>query len=127
MAETQFQGDQTPAEPVGHVIGFVETRAECDDVINTWLSMGVARDRILMLGGDDGLERFHAMMDNSQWGEESQRLLKEGDQELAEGHYVICVEAPQRADALRIAKAAQSQGGHGFAHFGRLVDERFTR
>ena len=126
MTDSQRHEDQAPTNPVGQVIGFVETRAECDDVIDAWRAMGITIDRVVILGGDDGLSRFHEMMDSSKCGEEAERLLKEGDQELSEGHFVACVKAPVRNDAVQIAKVAESRGGYGFAHFGTLVDERLT-
>jgi hypothetical protein len=127
MAETQADSGPTPIEPTGHVIGFIETQAACDGVVSAFLQAGIAPGKILVLHGHDGSRRLHEMMDGSQWGEEVQRVLKEGEQELVDGHFVICIESTERPEALRIAMLGKAQGGHGFSHFRTLVDERFTR
>ena len=112
--------------PVGHVIGFANTQNECDRIAETLTSRGIDRDRISILGGSAGSEDFRRMMQGFMWGEEAEQFLKEGNVEFANGHFVLCVKALEREEGLQIANSAQSQGGHGFRHFGLLADERLT-
>lgn len=121
--------DHEPTVPqlADHVIGFVDTQAGCDAVVSALNQSGVAEDRIIVLHGPDGREFLHKLMEGSLWGEEAEAVIKEGEVELKEGHFALCVDAKEREEGLRIALIAKTHGGHGFNHFGRLTDERLTR
>jgi len=126
-SDSQVIRQQMPDAPKGHVIGFVDSKAQCDNIIATLGASHVDPARIHVLHGEAGRKAFDEMMEGFQWGEEAERILKEGELELEAGHFVLCIEAKERGEGLRIAVIAQQHGGHGFGHFGTVVDERITR
>jgi hypothetical protein len=117
---------QTPQAPTGHVIGFVDTHDGCDAVTRALIGSGISNERIIVLHGQDGRELLDRMMDGFLWGEEAEQVMREGERELLAKHFVLCVEAKERDEGLQIAKVAESQGGHGFTHFGSVADVRLT-
>jgi hypothetical protein len=127
MSVTPFHDHQDVPQLADHVMGFVDTQAKCDEVIAALKRIGVAEDRMLVLHGPDGRQFLERMMEGSLWGEEAEAAMKESEIELREGHFVLCVEAKERDEGLRIALEAKAHGGHGFNHFGRMIDERLTR
>lgn len=117
---------EVPA-PMGHVVGFVDTAKACQGIIQSLIRSGVSLQRILMVSGDDRREFLNRFLVGYQWGEEVQKMISEGARERQEGHVILCVDADDRDEGMRIAQIASAQGGHGFVHFGEFVDERLTR
>ena len=124
--ETLQDFGQTPQAPSGHVIGFVDTQNGCDAVTNALVSAGISNERIIVLHGENGRNLLDRMMDGFLWGEEAEQVMREGEKELLAKHFVLCVQAKERDEGLRIAMLAESQGGHGFTHFGSVIDVRLT-
>lgn len=127
MSDSQVIPQQMPSAPKGHLIGFVDTQAQCDNIVTALNASSVEAERIHVLHGETGRDAFDVMMKGFQWGEEAERILKEGELELDAGHFVLCIEAKERGEGLRTAVIAQQHGGHGFGHFGTVLDERITR
>ena len=115
-----------PDSPQGHVIGYVDSPAQCDAIVTALIEAGIKKERIIALNGEEGLGLLRAMMEGSQWGEEAEVTLRQSEHELVNGSYVLCIDAEERDDALSIAKIAQQHGGYRFNHFGILVDETLT-
>lgn len=109
----------------GHMMGFMDSAAHCQQVVNELSGWGIDESRIRTLSGPAGLETFRAMLNGYSWGEESDQMVRVGEIEFGNNHVVLCVEA-DRDEGLQIAHFAQSLGGHGFRHFGILTDERLT-
>lgn len=118
------QSEAVP-EIQGHVIGFMDSTEQCQQIAQDLQHLGVDPSRILILAGDDGLNTFRAMLSGYSWGEESEQMARVGEIEFGNHHAVLCVQA-ERDEGMQIAELAQSRGGHGFRHFGVLADERLT-
>ncbi len=128
MSVEAIQNDeQALPSPAEHVIGFVVSQVECDAVTSAMTKVGVPITQIKVLHGQNGIELFDQMMDGALWGEDAERVMKMGEEVLRSEQFVFIVNAKDRDEGLRIAKAAESHGGHGFTHFGSLADERLTR
>jgi hypothetical protein len=121
--ETQSRPSSAHA---GNLIGFVDSRDCCQEIIKALGDTGIGVDRIITLTGAAGLQVFRGMLGGYSWGEESEKMLRVGEAELTNGHIVICVQAIGRDEGMKIAQTALYKGGHGFRHFGALTDERLT-
>ena len=111
----------------GHAVGFVDTRNQCDIVVQNLIVSGVAETAILVFSGDDGTQLFKQMMQGQLWGEAAEDLLKQGTIELSHGHLALMVESQDRNQALLVTNLCTKFGGHGFSYFGGMTDERLTR
>lgn len=115
---------QTLPPPQGSAIGFVDSETQCDDVVHALNEAGVPDSHITVLKGTDGISLFHRMMRTASWGEEVEKTYEQGVMEMDHGHYAMIVETKDRDEAITIADVAQKHGGHGFAHFGLLIDTK---
>jgi hypothetical protein len=112
-------------QPQGHVLGFVDSQVDFEAVNNDLNAEGVPDSRIMLLHGEDGKALLKRMMAGS-WGESAQVAVQQGLAEMNDGHYAICVEVADHAEAVKVANIASRHGGHSFDHFGVLIDTRIT-
>lgn len=110
----------------GHVIGIVTVVRTMDSVRAELMNHGVDAGRIEILYGAAGLQRFDAMMQGSQWGEQAEKLRAQGLAELKDGHAVVSVEVADQDEAARIAGWLTPLGVHSLHHFGALVDTQLS-
>ena len=125
--ESLHDDNQDMPAPEGHAVGFVNTTEQRDEIFNALTDAGFADASINVLSGEDGVNLWKKMMGGSLWGESAQMTLREGQQELEDGHFVLIIETKDRNEAITAANIATRFGGHGFNHFGVLVDERLTK
>jgi hypothetical protein len=111
----------------GCAVGFVDSQTGCDEVVHALNIAGIPGSKITVLTGPDGIELFKTMMGRSSWGEEAEDSLKQGVVEMEQGHSTIIIEVQDRDAAVVAANLSAHHGGHGFRHFGLLIDERLTK
>lgn len=105
----------------GHAIGFVDSRADSEAIIEEFHRAGIADSRIVLFSGEEGKRRLKQLMAGS-WGEAEEHFLSDGISELNHEHAAIAVEVKDLDEARQIAKLAARHGGHTFTHFGTFVD-----
>jgi len=118
--------NQPMPAPQGCAIGFVNNQTDCDEIISALNIAGFTETVITVLFGEDGIKLFKRMMGGSSWGEAAEDMLTLGVAEMSHGHLTIIVHTHDRNEAVVAASVAARHGGHGFSHFGLLVDERLT-
>jgi hypothetical protein len=119
--------DQAMPAPAGHAIGFVDSEAACDQVLQALVAAGFPESTIRVLSGEDGVHLLKRSMGGSLWGEAAEAALAEGVLQLNHGHFVLFIDTRDRNQAMTAANIAKEHGGHGFSHFGLLMDERLTK
>lgn len=117
--------EQKLPQPQGHTIGFADSRASCETIVDALEASGIAESKIVVFAGEDGVHLLRRMMEGL-WGESAQKFLTRGVEELEAGHPAICVEVDGLAQARHVAELAAQYGGHSFDHFGVLVDTQLT-
>jgi hypothetical protein len=117
---------QTLPIPQGRAIGFVDTQAQCDAVVQALNAAGFSEAKITILFGEEGLhlvkrlERF--FFSDAELG-----LVKFSEQQLRLGHYGLGVEVDSRDEAVRVADICTALGAHSWDYFGTWFNERLTR
>lgn len=111
----------------GHTIGFVETHAECEAMIQALNKAGFSDATITVFHGAEEVPLLESLMDGSSWGESAEEVLKQGTLELRSGHFVVCIEVQNAEEADTVAAISTQCGVHGIYHFGVLVDTRLTK
>ena len=111
----------------GHTIGFVDTHAECEAMVQALNKAGFSEAAITVFHGEDEVHLLESLMDGSSWGESAEEVLKQGTLELRSGHFVVCVEVKNADEAATVAAVSTRCGVHGIYHFGIMVDTRLTK
>ena len=119
--------DQEMPAPQGHAIGFANSKAICDEIVEALNAADVPDSAMTVLSGEDGIHLLKRMMGGSLWGETAENVMNQGVIELNHGHFAIIVETKNRDEAVIAANIATAHGGHSFNHFGVLSDERLTK
>lgn len=110
----------------GHTIGFVDTEAECETMIRALNKAGFSDATIMVMRGEDDVDRLESLMDGSSWGESAEEVLKQGTLELCSGHSVVCIEVQTADEASTVAAISTQCGVRSIYHFGIMVDTRLT-
>ncbi|HZZ71586.1 MAG TPA: hypothetical protein VFE24_04990 [Pirellulales bacterium] len=118
---------QTVPSPSGRVVGFVNTQAECDAIIEALNAVGVPRKKITVLFGQEGLHILERSQGKFFMGDAESETVEFAIQELSNGHVSFAVDADDRDEASRIAAVITQNGGHTVSYFGPLVAERLTK
>ena len=111
----------------GHTVGFVDTHAECEAMVQALNKAGFSEAAITVFHGEDEVHLLESLMDGSSWGESAEEVLKQGTLELRSGHFVVCVEVQDADEAAAVAAVSTQCGVHGIYHFGTMVDTRLTK
>jgi len=118
---------QELATPEGQAIGFVDTEAQFAAVAQALKAAGYADSNIIALQGDDGIAMLQRLQNTFNFGDGEDAIMELSIKELEAGHYALCIEANDRAAALRVASLAEPLGAHSFSYFGIWMNERLTR
>jgi hypothetical protein len=118
---------QVLATPEGQAIGFVDTKEQFAAVIQALKAAGYADSNIIALQGDDGIAMLERLQNTFHFGDGEDAIMEFSIKELQAGHYALCIEANDRAAALRAASLAEPLGAHSFSYFGIWMNERLTR
>ena len=110
----------------GHTLGFIDSPSACEAMVEDLQDAGIAHDSILTFHGPGGLGSFIKLMQNFQWGESAETMLKQSQDELRRGHVIVCVRVQSHEDATIVAEISNQHGGHDVTHFGMWVDARLT-
>jgi len=121
MAAPTKMGHNAPTTTDNHVMGFLDSRAECDALLDAMKRQGLRVPVMHTFDGPGGLEALHEMLKGS-WGEAEQAFYERAQPELENGHSAISFEVADYDEAARIGKLAGQHGGRGFTHFGVMVD-----
>ena len=113
--------------PEGQAIGFVDTEEQFEAVTQALKAAGYADSNIIALQGDDGIAMLKRLQKTFNFGDGEDAIMEFSIKELQAGHYALCIEANDRAAALRAASLSESLGAHSFSYFGIWVNERLTR
>lgn len=113
-------------KPPGHIIGFVDDDAAARSFVLTLMERGFSESQVAVFQGEAGIEQWTKMMEGSLWGESTEDVFKDGIAELQSGHSAIVIDVSDSQTAAGVADLARQMGGHGFYHFGVLVDTRLT-
>src|SRR6478609_3783408 len=118
---------QELVRPEGQVIGFVDTREQFDAVAQALKAVGYADANVIALQGDHGIAMLERLQKTFNFGDGEDAIMEFSIKELQAGHYALCIEANDRAAALRAANLAEPLGAHSFSYFGIWVNERLTQ
>jgi hypothetical protein len=110
-----------PTKTDNHVMGFLDSRQECEALVAAMKREGLAVPVLLTFDGPGGLQALEEMLKGS-WGEAEQAFYEKALAELENGHSAICLEVSDYDEAARIGKLAGQLGGRSFTHFGVMVD-----
>jgi len=117
---------QELATPEGQAIGFVDTKEQFAAVTQALKAAGYPDSNIIALEGDDGIAMLERLQKTFNFGDGEDAIVEFSIKELQAGHYALCIEANDRAAALRAASLAEPLGAHTFSYFGIWVNERLT-
>lgn len=109
-----------------HTLGIIDSPAECEKMIASLQSAGIARDAIRTFQGSRGDAAFTELLQGYQWGESGEKWLEQGAEELSQGHVIVCVRVKDDNEAKLVAEISNQHGGRDVTHFGTLVDIRLT-
>ena len=118
---------QELATPEGQVICFVDTKKQFDAVTQALKGAGYADSNIIALQAEDGVDLLERLQKKFNFGDGEDAIIEFSIKELQEGHYVLGMEAKDRAAASRAANLLEPLGAHSFSYFGTWVNERLTR
>ena len=118
---------QELASPIGHAIGFVDTKEQFQAVTDALKASGYAESEIIALQGEEGIEMLSRQKEAFNFGDGEDAMVELSLRELRAGHYAIGVDAKDRAGALQAASISEPFGAHSFSYFGTWVNERLTR
>ena len=118
---------QVLATPESQAIGFVDTKEQFAAVTEALKAAGYADSTIIALQGDDGIAMLERLQNTFNFGDGEDAIVEFSINELQAGHYALCIEANDRAAALRAASLAEPLGAHRFSYFGAWMNERLTR
>jgi hypothetical protein len=114
-------GHNAPTTTENHVMGFLDSRKDCEALVDAMKREGLGSPVMHTFDGLVGLEALEAMLKGS-WGEAEQAFYEKALAELENGHSAISLEVPDLEEAARIGKLAGRLGGRSFTHFGVMVD-----
>jgi hypothetical protein len=118
---------QELATPEGQAIGFVDTKEQFAAVTQALKAAGYSESNIIALQGEDGFAMLERLQNTFNFGDGEDAFVEFSIKELQAGHYALCIEANDRAAALRTASLAEPLGAHSFSYFGIWMNERLTR
>ncbi len=114
-------GHNAPTSTDNHVIGFLDSRADCEALADAVKREGLGSPVMHTFDGAGGLAALEELLKGS-WGEAEQALYEKALAELENGHSAVCFEVADFDEAARIGKLAGPLGGRSFTHFGVMVD-----
>ncbi len=120
------QSPKMPA-PTGRAVGFVDTKSQCDAVTQALIATGIPDTKLIVLSGEDGLQRLEHSAQDFYFGDGEIELITLAREELKKSHYGLFVEVSTREEAERIIAMSTPLGGHSFSYFGTWVNERLTK
>jgi hypothetical protein len=123
---TSDHGQKLPP-PAGKVIGFIDTKDNCEAFTQSLQNAGFPASKITSIQGDDGLHLLERLKHRNFFFSDSEdSIIQTSIDELKKGHYAVAVDIDNRKDAARITDIAKQQGGHGFSYFGTWVSEQLS-
>ena len=121
MPEPTPLGHNNPTTTDNHVMGFLDSRKDCEALVDAMKREGLGSPVMHTFDGPGGLEALEEMLKGS-WGEAEQAFYEKSLAELENGHSAICLEVADFDEAARIGKLAGPLGGRNFTHFGVMID-----
>lgn len=118
-------GQEAPSF-VGRVIGFADTQAQCDAIVDALEESGIAEEQIAILAGEDGIHILNRTLKEFFFSDGEDQSLIMGLEELRRGHFVVEVEVENRRQAVDVANTSAPHGGRTFTYFGSLMNEQLT-
>jgi hypothetical protein len=118
-------GHEVPP-PQGHVIGFVDTRAEYEAVTKVLRDAGYPDSKLTVLQGDEGIHILEPDEDAFEFGEAESRMMHNSMIQLREGHYRLEIAVANREEALRVTRLITPHGAHTVGYYGSVVSELLT-
>ena len=119
-------GQKMPA-PTGRAVGFIDTKPECDAVIQSLKEAGFPAAKMTVLHGAAGLQMLDRSAQEFFFGDGEDDLIELAREELNDAHFALFVEVADRDEADRVVSLALLLGGHSFSYFGTWVNERLTK
>jgi len=119
-----FGQEAAPFE--GRVIGYADTQAQVDAIVEALESAGYAEEKISVLAGEDGIQILNRTLKEFFFGDGEDQSLIMGLDELRHGHFVVEVEVDSRRQAVDVANTSAPHGGRTFTYFGTLMNEQLT-
>jgi hypothetical protein len=127
-------GDNWLTIPTDKVIGSVSTTEELKTAITQLNADGFGQEEIAVLCGQEGASRLdvtgeqHGLLGRlyrfvEKFGDMDLKLLKDYEEELLGGHFVIAVDVNDDDERKRVTDILVSHGGHRVNFFGRWVIE----
>src|SRR5262249_18430060 len=124
------EGDSWLSIPTDKVIGSVSTTEELKTAITKLNAAGFAQDQVSVLCGKEGASRLdvtgaqHGLMGRlyrfvEEFGDMDLKLLKDYQEELLGGHFVVAVDVKDEDERKRVTGFLVSHGGHRVNFFGR--------
>jgi len=121
MAAPTKIGHNAPTTTDNHVMGFLDSRQDCEKLVDAMKREGLGSPVMHTFDGPGGLQALEEMLKGS-WGEAEQAFFEKAHPELENGHSAIALEVADYDEAARIGKLAGGLGGRNFTHFGVMVD-----
>ncbi len=111
----------------GMLIGVLDTEEQLDAAVADVNAAGVSNSEMFVLHGEDGLNLIERFQDDAAYFSDGpEKLFNRDKSVLAEGKYVLGIDARNRDHARELADLMQQHGGHGIAYFGKFVDTLFS-
>jgi hypothetical protein len=120
------RGQDLPV-PEGKTIGFVDTEAELQALVQALNKAGYPESKIRVLHGHDGVDLLERLRDVAFFGDWERAVAEKGIHELKHGHYSFAVAVRDRDEALRVADVVEPYGGHSVTYFGKWINEQLTK
>jgi hypothetical protein len=130
-------GENWLAIPTDKVIGSVSTTEDLKASITQLNADGFGQKEISVLCGEEGASRIdvtgehHGLLGHlyrfvEKFGDMDVKLLKDYEEELLGGHFVIAVDVNDDDERKRVTDILVSHGGHRVNFFGRWVIENLA-
>ena len=110
----------------GHVIGFVDTKPQLDEISAALKQAGYQASQIVVLSGKDGQELLERDDNKFYFGDGEDDVLDQALGEIVAGHFVLAVDVKDQAAAAQVAQIGEPLGGRRFSYFGTWINERLT-
>lgn len=109
-----------------HVVGFVDSRQQIDEITAALKEAGYSESKIVVLSGKDGRELLERDDNKFYFGDGEDKILEHALVEIEKGHFVLGVAVEDRDGAAQVAQIGASRGGRQFSYFGTWINERLT-
>jgi hypothetical protein len=127
QVEPNQKQEQDVPRPEDRLVGFVNTKAEKDAIVEALHEAGYPDSKIMVLFDKRGIEQLKQLHEKFFFSDPEYQVIEFGIKELQAGHYCLSVEVEDRDAAAAITDLATRLGGHGFQYIGLWVTERLSK